>query len=282
MQAIAQHTYQCASIVRRDDHDRYLTVLYARPEDRPALFALYAFNVEVAKTREVVSEPALGEIRLQWWRETVEALYEGQCREHEVVKALAETVRERALPRQGLLDLIDARESDLYDEQPETLLQLETYAERTGGGIQALAALAVGATNGALEAARHVGIAWALTGLVRALPWHLRHGRVYVPAEMMREEGLTDPLRPDREQTEALARILRRIGDRARGHLICARRKLGAVPPEVKPVLRLSCLADGYLACLERSGYVPDCVNYERGALGRQLRLTWAGLTRRF
>jgi phytoene synthase len=140
----------------------------------------------------------------------------------------------------------------------------------------------VGATNGALEAARHVGIAWALIGLVRALPWHLHHGRIYVPADLMREEGLVDPLRPDREQTLALARILRRIGDRARAHLICARQKSGSVSAEVKPILRLSCLADGYLACLERSNYVPDVVNYERGALGRQLRLTWAGLTRKF
>ena len=282
MQAIVNHTVQCASIVRKNDHDRYLTVLHARPDDRAGLFALYAFNVEVAKTREVVTEPALGEIRLQWWRETVEQLYCGQCREHEVVKALADLLHHQDLPEKALLDLIDAREGDLYDEQPQTLQQLETYAERTGGGIQALAALSVGATNGALEAARHVGIAWALIGLVRALPWHLHHGRIYVPADLMREEGLVDPLVPDREQTLALARILRRIGDRARAHLICARQKSESVSAEVKPILRLSCLADGYLACLERSNYVPDVVNYERGALGRQLRLTWAGLTRKF
>ncbi len=282
MQALANHTYQCASIVRRNDHDRYLTVLHARTEDRPGLFGLYAFNVEVAKTREVVTEPALGEIRLQWWRETIEQLYRGQCREHEVVKALADLLHRRDLPEKALLDLIDAREGDLYDEQPQTLQQLEVYAERTGGGIQALAALSVGATNGALEAARHVGIAWALTGLVRALPWHLHHGRIYVPDDLMREEGLVDPLLPDLEQIQALSRILRRIGDRARAHLICARKKGQSVGPEVKPILRLACLADGYLACLERSDYVPDHVNYERGALGRQLRLTWAGLTRKF
>jgi NADH dehydrogenase [ubiquinone] 1 alpha subcomplex assembly factor 6 len=282
MQAIPRHIYQCAAAVRRDDHDRYLTVLHARTEDRPALFGLYAFNIEIAKTREVVSEPALGEIRLQWWRETVEQLYAGQCREHEVVKALADILAARPLPQAALLDLIDAREGDLYDEQPQSLLEMEAYAERTGGGIQALAALCVGASNGALEAARHVGIAWALTGLIRALPYHARQGRVYIPADLMREEGLVDPLRPDREQTEALARILRRVGDRARGHLICARQKAGAIAAPVRPVLRLASLADGYLACLERSDYVPDTVNYERGALGRQLRLTWAGLTRKF
>ncbi|MBI1179233.1 MAG: squalene/phytoene synthase family protein [Alphaproteobacteria bacterium] len=282
MQAIGNHIYQCAASVRRDDHDRYLTVLHARTKDRPALFALFAFNIEIAKTREVVSEPALGEIRLQWWRETVEQLYAGHCREHDVVRALQEVMLERQLPKSALIDLIDAREADLYDEQPKSLAALETYAERTGGGIQALAALSLGASNGALEAARHVGIAWALTGLVRALPYHLRQGRVYVPSDLMVEEGLVDPLRPDAEQSEALSRILRRIGDRARVHLVCARGKAGGVSSVVKPVLRLACLADGYLACLERSGYVPDCVNYERGALGRQFRLTWAGLTRNY
>jgi phytoene synthase len=279
---IGSHMTHCADLVRRDDHDRYLTVLHARPDDRPTLFSLYAFNLEIAKTREVVSEPALGEIRLQWWRETVEQLYAGECREHEVVRALSDVVRERDVPQQALQDLIDAREADLYDEQPKCLMELEAYAESTGGGIQALAALALGGTNGALESARHVGIAWALTGLIRALPFHVRQGRVYVPSDLMVEEGLVDPLRDDREQTEALARILRRIGDRARAHLVCARRKSDGVPLGVKPVLRLSCLTEGYLACLERNGYVLDTVNYERGALGRQMRLAWAGLTRRF
>ena len=55
----------CQNQVRQHDRDRYLTALFAPPARRPGLFALYAFNLEVAKVREAVSEPMLGHIRLQ-------------------------------------------------------------------------------------------------------------------------------------------------------------------------------------------------------------------------
>jgi 15-cis-phytoene synthase len=63
-----------AALVRRHDPDRFLTSLFAPPEKRDALLTLYAFNHELARAREAVSEPPLALIRLQWWREVVEAV----------------------------------------------------------------------------------------------------------------------------------------------------------------------------------------------------------------
>lgn len=77
----------CGRQVRRYDHDRFLTSLFAPAARREGLLALYAFNVEIAKTAEVVSEAMLGQIRLQWWREAIEALYAGAPPEHEVALA---------------------------------------------------------------------------------------------------------------------------------------------------------------------------------------------------
>ena len=75
-----------AGLVRQHDRDRFLTTLFAPDDRREDLLALYAFNHEVAKTREVVSEPTLGRIRLQWWRDNLEAIYAGQPpRRHGVV-----------------------------------------------------------------------------------------------------------------------------------------------------------------------------------------------------
>src|SRR5690606_14627189 len=88
----------CIDEVRRRDHDRFLTALLAPADRRAALFALYAFNAEIARVREAVSEPMLGQIRLQWWRETVEALTRGEVRGHEAAAALAETGAAAALP----------------------------------------------------------------------------------------------------------------------------------------------------------------------------------------
>jgi len=280
MECADEHIAYCAGLVERDDHDRYLTVLHARAADRPALFALYAFNLEIAKTRETVTEPALGEIRLQWWRETIEGIYAGACREHPVARGLDALRKATDLTEASLQALINGREADLYDEQPETLAELEAYAAGTGGAVQALAAMFLGGDATAQRAAGQVGTAWALAGLMRALPLHLAQGRVFMPRALMREEGLTDPSRPDREQSEALARILYRVALRARE--LIAEARSASVLPRVAPVLRLAPLAEGYLACLARAGYVPDRVNYERGALGRQCRLAWAGLRRTF
>src|ERR1700759_2132900 len=97
-------------IIRQADYDRYLSALFAPAPAQPHLMALYAFNHEVAKTAEAVSQPMLGLIRLQWWRDALAELYDGRSREHEVVQALARAIAAHDLPR-GLFDaMIDARE----------------------------------------------------------------------------------------------------------------------------------------------------------------------------
>src|SRR5947209_17487808 len=89
-----------AALVRRHDHDRYQTVLFAPADRREALFALYAFNYEIARVRESVTQPMLGQIRLQWWREVIEAAYGGATpRPHELAVPLAAVIRQSRLTR---------------------------------------------------------------------------------------------------------------------------------------------------------------------------------------
>src|ERR1700726_180635 len=85
----------CAGLVRRHDRDRFQTALFAPAADREALFALYAFNFEIARVRESVTQPMLGQIRLQWWRENIAAAFEGgPVRAYPVVGALSVAIRE--------------------------------------------------------------------------------------------------------------------------------------------------------------------------------------------
>ena len=130
----------CAREVRHHDRARYLSSLFALEDRREDLFALYAFNLEVAKTAEVVSEPMLGQIRLQWWRECLDEIYGGTPRRHEVALPLNRAVLRHDLTRARFDDLIDAREGDLSAEPPEDLARLETYAEAspTTEGVRAV------------------------------------------------------------------------------------------------------------------------------------------------
>src|ERR1700746_3374910 len=110
--AEVDHLSAVAALVRRHDRDRYQTALFAPPARREALFALYAFNYEMARVRESVTQPMLGQIRLQWWRENIAAAFEGgSVRAHPVVEALTAAIRKFALARAHFDRLIDARES---------------------------------------------------------------------------------------------------------------------------------------------------------------------------
>jgi phytoene synthase len=275
----------CGEQVERYDRDRYMTCLFAPEPRRERLFALYAFNLEIAKTAEVVSEPMLGEIRLQWWRDAVAGIYDGNPRAHAVVGPLAEAVAAAALDR-GLIDsLIDARARDLdaEAEAPPTLAALEAYAEGTSGNLARLALAVMGAEGGAAEAAgRHAGIAWALTGLARAVPFHARQKRCYLPEDLMGEAGLGLGELYELRSSPALARVVGEIANRAGRHLAEARAHRRGLPRSALPALLPVVLAQGYLTLLARRGHDPFDPAVQAGLPGGIWRLAWAWARRRY
>ena len=82
----------CEALLREGDKDRFLPTLFAPPKYRRALFALYAFNLEVARTRELAREPMPGEIRLQWWREVLGGIGRGDVDAHPAAAAIRDVV----------------------------------------------------------------------------------------------------------------------------------------------------------------------------------------------
>src|SRR5260221_5343506 len=147
----------CGQQVRRYDHDRFLTALFAPADRRDDLFALYAFNLEIAKIRETVTEQMLGRIRLQWWRETIEGFAAGTVRKHALAEPLADAVRRRDLPTATLLRLIDGREQDVEPDPPADLVALEAYADDTSVTLVALdAAVLGGVPEGARAEWQHI------------------------------------------------------------------------------------------------------------------------------
>jgi phytoene/squalene synthetase len=164
--------------------------LFAPAKLRPDLFALYAFNYEVAKIAESVSEPMLGQIRLQWWRERIEEIYAGKGTAPELVKLLALAARSHDLPKSLFDSFIDAREHDLEAAPFADLASLEAYADATSGNIMRLAARILGAGSALDSEAHEAGIAYALTGLLRSLPFHAARECVMLPADAMSKAGV--------------------------------------------------------------------------------------------
>lgn len=269
----------CLSELREKDHDRFLTLFFAPSAARPALTALYAFNLEIARVAELVSEPMMGHIRLQWWRETLEGLPRGETRGHAAAVALLET---KGLPLDRLQGLIDARERDLSDEPFPDMAALETYAEETSSALMRIAAVVLGGEARAAtseEAIRHAGIAYALTGLLRALPVHASQGRLLLPGDMILERNIDPHDVFAGELTEGLSDALGDVAARAREHLALARR--ATYDAAIVPALLPASLCDRYLDLMTVQGFDPFKVPVEVPAFRRQLRLLRRSIRKR-
>ena len=280
--SVSSASAYCAGRVRRLDHDRYLSALFAPAGRRDALFSLYAFNIEIAGVRESVSEAVLGEIRLQWWREALDGIYAGSPRQHAVAQALSQAVEQCGLSRIHFDEIIDARAFDLDDQPPETLAALEDYAAATSGRLVQLAVQALGATGEEAQAAgHHTGIAWALTGLLRAVPFHARQRCCYLPADLMAAAGTGTArlfaMKPD----DGLCDVARQVATCARHHMDLARSLRPAVPRNANAAVLPLILAEAYLRRMERTGY-DVFAGVEINAVSRQSRLTLAAVRGRY
>ena len=245
-------------LVRQHDRDRYLSTLFAPEDKRPALFALYAFNVEVSRVREIVSEPLPGEMRLQYWRDLLHGdamAFSG----HPVAEALARAIARYNWPRKALLDLIEARTFDLYDDPMPSVADLEGYAGETSSALMRLASLALadGADPGGSDAIGHAGVAYALSGILRALPWAVGRGQVFLPVDLMNRHGLTRESLLARQVGEPLRAVLADVRALARSHMDAARRAAESAPPAVRMAMTPAALVEPYLAASERAASDP-------------------------
>ena len=193
-----------AALVRRHDPDRFLTALFAPPDKREALLTLYAFNHELARAREVVSEPPLALIRLQWWREVVEGAY----RRHEVAEPLRAAVDAGELDRGDLLRLIDAREAEA-EPAFQTVTDWRGYLLGSAGGV----AVAAGRLLGAPDPENAATIGGRL--------WHCgsatQHSRAQPPRSLLAAGGYSG-----RAWSDARGPHRRTVGDGSAGRCAAA------------------------------------------------------------
>lgn len=150
------------ALVKRVDPDRWLSSRFiADPDERADVIALYAYDHELARAPRVASNSLLGEIRLTWWREVLDEIFEGRpVRRHPTAQALAGAVARRRLAREPLEAMIDARYREL-DAQPMTEAEALEWARQTAGRAAEAASVVLDPTaqpGPALEAAA----AWAL------------------------------------------------------------------------------------------------------------------------
>src|SRR5215475_2206863 len=150
----------CADLVRSHDFVRYASTLFVPAERRRALLALYAFNVEISRIRDQVSQPLPGEIRMQWWTDLLAGSGHGGVEGNPVASELLLAIRTYGLPAVPMSRLIEEHQFDLYNDPMPTLAALEGYVQETSSALFALAARLLAPPSSEIEhLARHTGYA---------------------------------------------------------------------------------------------------------------------------
>ncbi|MBU6373537.1 MAG: phytoene/squalene synthase family protein [Alphaproteobacteria bacterium] len=265
------------ALVRRVDEDRWLASRFAEPLARQRLLALYAAYYEIARTPEIVSQDTLGAIRLQWWREGLDAIFgDTPVPEHPVLQALAETIRGAGLVRAPFDALIDAREKDFEQAPFQTWADLDGYIDATAGGVIQIAAQLCDPALELTEEHRAVlttaGRAWGYVGLVRAAPFWASRNRSFFPANLLAHVGLdlADVLTTRRGHAHVAAQ--RAVLDRGLGALRESQRRASILPAALFPAVSYVSFAADYAKAILRDGF-----NAPRrtplGPLARRLKL---------
>ncbi len=202
------------ALVRRHDPDRFLTALFAPQPQRETLFLLYAFNHELARAREVVSEPMLALIRLQWWREVVQ----GERRRHEVAGPLGAALDAGLLDPAQLNAMIDGRE---IETEPGTadLPTWRDYLLATAGNIAAASGRALGADEPTQARLQALGAAYGATGQLRSIVALARQGRCMLPEDVLGAHGLTRHAVIAAPDAPVLAPVIHELAGHARSWL---------------------------------------------------------------
>src|ERR1700744_2662993 len=117
----------CADLVRTHDFTRYISTLFVPAEQRRALLALYAFNVEISRVRMQVTQALPGEMRLQWWTDMLAGAGHGGVEGNPVAADLLLAIRSARLRVERLSRLIEEDQFDLYNDPMPTMAALEGY-----------------------------------------------------------------------------------------------------------------------------------------------------------
>jgi len=253
--------------LRKFDSDRFLSALFAPADARPHLLALYALDYELKRIPGLVSEPMLGAIRFQWWRDTIGSIYQGKHPGHELVPALAAAIESGALPAEGFHHWLDAREDEMSEVPFADLASMEAHARRADGTIMNMAGRLLGAREGNDDLAPYAA-AYGLIDLLRRCGAAAGNRSAFLPAEHFSdsEEAIFSG-----RLTPEISAAFNTVARHARDTLNAARQT--KVPRELVPGGLYAGLVPGYARLFTQKNFDPFRTSPEIPAYRRQISL---------
>ena len=248
----------CAELVRAHDFARYVSTLFMPADQRRALWALYAFNIEISRVREQVSQPLPGEMRLQWWTDMLAGAGHGGVEGNPVAAELLLAIRDWRLPVERLSRLIDEHQFDLYNDPMPTMAVLEGYINDTSSALFSLGARIAGCVSDEIEhVARHAGLAQGMAQVLAALPLDASRRQSFVPLQLLESNGSDLEQVFAGKQTPKLRAALDQLIGEAQAHLKTALALLTNAPPQARPVFLPLALVGRSLQHMSRADHDP-------------------------
>jgi|GEM_PF-1322382 len=244
--------------LKQADPDRLRSAGFSDAALAADLTLLYAFHYELAKVPEIVSEPMIGQIRYQWWRDVVTEIYEDKpVRAHEVTTPLAALFKKSEMPRFWVDRLIDARERDLDPTPFNNLDAAKDYCAQTSGLLMQMAVAIAASYNATsslnMDAVALAGQSWGLTGLARS--WRFYHGSMLNSLEF---EAVCEAANEDYNK---------------------AKSSLGAIPVPVIPTISYAALIPKYLKRMTSKHHNPETMMPSYAPPLKTLRLLGVSMT---
>ncbi|XP_006859268.1 PREDICTED: NADH dehydrogenase (ubiquinone) complex I, assembly factor 6 [Chrysochloris asiatica] len=246
----------CMELLRKRDYEGYLCSLLLPAESRSAAFALRAFNVELAQVKDSVSEKTIGLMRMQFWKDTVEDIYQDSPPNQPVAIELWKVIKKHNLTKRWLLRIIDEREKNLDDKVYRNIQELETYAENTQSSLLYLILELLGVKNlHADHAASHIGKAQGIVTCLRATPYHSSRRKVFLPMDICMLHGVSQEDFLRKTQGKNVRDVVYDIASQAHLHLKHARSFHKSVPVQAFPAFLQTVAVEDYLKKIQQVGF---------------------------
>ena len=219
-------------LARASHSNFYYAFLFLPREQREAITTAYAFCRQTDDLiDDATSLPAAVEA-LRRWREDLDRCYAGTAT-HPTLQALAQILSRFPLPKEYFAEIIAGCEMDATTTRYATFDELALYCYRVASCVGLICIEIFGYMNPETrQYARHMGIAFQLTNIIRDVGEDARRGRIYIPQEDLRRFGVPEADILARRRTPAFLELMRFQADRARDYFARAR-----APREDRPRL---------------------------------------------
>ncbi|KAM3840812.1 NADH dehydrogenase (ubiquinone) complex I, assembly factor 6 isoform 1-T1 [Vipera latastei] len=246
----------CLDLLRKRDYEGFLCALLLPAESRASVFALRAFNVELAQIRDSVTEKTIGLMRIEFWRNAVEDIYQDNPPQQPVAIELWKAVKRQNLTKRWLMNIIDQREKNLDDRAYQDISELETYAENTQSALLYLTLETLGVRDiHADHAASHIGKAQGIVTCLRATPYHASRRKVFLPMDICMLHGASQEDFIRKNEVKKIKDIVYDIASQAHVHLEHARSFKKNVPAKALPAFLCTVAIEDYLHKIQKADF---------------------------